>query len=105
MHTERTTGHSYPVLRDQPDDLGEAKRHEREIVTTKSERWKTHTKADQAAQNGSDSESEPRQDVKVKCEAGRGVGTDRKKSGMAERNLSSVAAQQIPARRQQRPDR
>src|SRR5476649_1456017 len=34
----------------------------------------------------------------------RRIGTDREEAGMAERHLAGIAAQQIPARREQRPD-
>ena len=89
---------------DEPDDLGEPERHERQIVPAQPEGGEAGQEPDRGRDRRAHEQAEPRRDVGVLGGGGGRVGPEREEPGVAERDLPGVAAQQVPARGQQRPD-
>ena len=75
------------VVEEDPDDLAEAQRHDREIVAAQLQRRRAEEHAEEAGDGGADRQDDPEREMKVEVRRGEqrvDVGTDRVERDVAE---------------------
>src|SRR5215468_3057586 len=104
VDAEGPSGDGEPVLCHEPDQLGEGKRDEGQVVAAQAQGREAGTETHEGSHHRAEEHPDPRRESEVLAHGGRGVGAEGEEAGVPERDLPRVAGEEIPARGEESPN-